>query len=287
MALDPEVEALIALLPAAEQQGMRDRLNKGYLRQEDYSRLMNESQAAQARADARYKANEEWWNNTGADAWKAAEARNAELAAKNAELEEQVRAAATGARGQEPIDAGQLDARVKAEIDRRGYMSKADTEALVKQIAAQTRQEAEEQVNKNLPFQLVWSQDMAYARIKYEQDFGKPLPREEFAKFMTERNLAADPIKALSEFTAPERQKKETDSLLEKARAEERDRVMKEMAGKGMPGNAGVGAGDGSPAVRHIKGDETGGFVLPKGSRLGNGEAAAAAAARLIANGKF
>jgi len=287
MALDQELEALIATLPADQQGSMRDKITKGYLRQEDYSRLANDAKRAKDEAEALARSNAEWWEKTGEDSWRRAEARNAELEARAAELERQVAASAAGTGNDAAINAVQLDARVKAEIDRLCYMSTADTEKLVKEIAAQTRKEAEEAGAQQAGANMAWAQDMAYVRMKYENEFKEELDREKFAKFMTDNGLAGSPSRALEAYTAPRRQEQEVKAKVEAARTEERDRVMKEMAGRAMPGSAGTGTGESSPAVRLLRREDTSGFVLEKNSKLGNGDAAAAAAARLVAAGKF
>lgn len=291
MPLDQDIEALIGTLPAEQQTTMRAKIEGGFLRQDEYSRKMNETQRARKEAEEIAAKNREWWETTGQTAWEKAEARNAELAAENAELAARVGAAAAGGAGEASIDATQLQARVRAELDQRGYVSRIDVQKLIEETAAKVRAEAEakaaERAAEAAGSMGAWASQMAYAQIKFEQEFGQPLDRAEFGTFMQQRGLAADPEKAMNEYVAPRRQEKATAAQVEKARAEEREAVMKELAGRAMPGSSGAAAGDGSPTVRMIRGEKSGGFVLGKDGRLGNNEAAAAAAADLVAAGKF
>jgi hypothetical protein len=86
MQLSPELESLLALAPAEKREGMRKELEGGFLRQEDYSRRMNELTENVKVQAAAYETGKKWVDDS-RTYYKEATQRVKDLEAKLAAIE--------------------------------------------------------------------------------------------------------------------------------------------------------------------------------------------------------
>jgi uncharacterized coiled-coil DUF342 family protein len=272
---------------------------EGYLRQEDYDRLMNQVKKEREREQqqiAEWQKTVQMWEN-----WvrenvpkhqQLVEAYN-QLLARNQELEAQlsgqstaagtteqtVREAAetySGYYGQDNVNPDELSRRVLDRINRIGYATKSEVARIAAEEARKMIQEAEQTfVKQTVPAMAEQILKAVELRDRHEKEFGKPLDWRALARFAVEKNIP-DLDQAYEAFTAPAR--------LEKEREKIREEVRREVLSSNIPGAAvPPSAPDLGPLqVRMSK-------VLPpeaEEAEVGQGVLASLAAAELRREGK-
>lgn len=293
MALDPVFDELLKALDPADAEKQRalfekyEPLRGGYLRQADYSRKVSEAETQRKEAEEAAKKNHDWYErNT---------ARHKSVMDDNDRLQKEV-ARITGelskaTSGEVGVDEATLNARVEARVKELGYVTKSDMTKIVeeegKKLAGEAAKAAlTEQTTKFLtetwPAAQAINQAMITIQFGHMQEFGKPLSKDDqeaIAKQMKESNTF-DPYKAYDQWIAPKRDEKRIEAEVEK-------RVTAKLSQTFMPGVSNLPA----PAdVGHMQLKSVGDkalATLPEGSKIGDMSAAAAAAAELVAEGKY
>lgn len=231
-------------------------LRDGWLRQDDYSRKLNEFKAKETEFEAAQADKERWeaWAERNVPIWDSLAEKGIvdkdtgeELWTKTktdleTQLEEARKAAVAGA----DMDPAELDKRVREITKEAGVLSRTELDAVIqaeaKKLATETFDEQwkakESDFNtKTIPFVAGFSGSYALAAMQYQQETGEKWTaekRDEFYKLMaTENNF--DPEKVLDKFMTPFRDKK--------LRQEEIQTEAKKLAAtmSGMPGS---GSGD-------------------------------------------
>ena len=228
-------------------------LKEGWLRQDDYSRKLNEFKSKETEfetAKARAVELDAWAdrnvpiynalvekgivNDEGEELWTQ----------QKTELEKQLDEAKKAAVAGGDMDPAELDRRVTEIVKANGGLSKAEFEAVVK---SQAKAMAEETFNeqwktkesdfntKTIPFVAGFSAATAVVASQFEKETGQPWTAERqkdlFETMSREQNF--DPFAMKEKILAPFKAKKEEDERVEK-RAKELAASM-----RGMPGGGG------------------------------------------------
>lgn len=184
------------------------------------------------------------------------------------------------------VDADKLMQNVLAKLDGRTVSQEklneliaAEATKISTSVDNKLGEERQKFFKETVPAIAQWTNRMARAVIKYQQEFGKELNDEEFGKFMAENNIT-DPTEAYQRFTEPTRRQKEVDAEVEK-------RVQAELAKRTLPGTSSTEyTGEKGFLQLKIEG-EKGPVVYPEGSELGDRSAANMAAKELRESGVF
>ncbi len=227
-------------------------LKEGWLRQDDYSRNMNslKEQKTKLEDDLAYAEKMKDWADRNVPKWDALaekgiidkETGDELWTSQKAELERQLDEAKKQLVGGE-MDPAELDRRVKEIVTASGGVTKDEMNALIQSEAKKLAKEtfAEEwgvkETNfneKTIPFVAGFSAATAVAAAKYEKETGKPwtadTAKEFFGKMSEEKNF--DPYAVIDKFIEPIKKGKETETEIERLKAEN-ERLK---AGRGMPG---------------------------------------------------
>jgi hypothetical protein len=295
MALKPELEALLKVMDPADAEVQRKifekhpQLGDGWLRQADYDRSMNENKTKLQTAD-KWK---EWADRNvvevdGKHMSRDAVTLRAELEAAErtkAELERKV-AESVVAHGGDAADVEKVTAAVLAKIGgepaSKTEIARLVGEETTKAVSAGLKAAQTEFFEKTFAPSVNWMTGMTQVQYDYRDEFGKNLPRADFAKFMKDNNLS-DPTLAFEQFVAPDREKKR---IAEAADKLYQDRVKEEEKKGTFPGSSGAPTPVGGLQLRlNKKADDD--PLFGKTVELGDGSVAAAAAADLRNEGKI
>jgi hypothetical protein len=237
-------------------------LRKGYLRQAEFSRKMNDvdEELKQGRV---YKIEYERVKdiaNKNVDFYETEKA-------KADRLEAELTAATAKAASVAGIDVNDLETKVAAKILANPHLSQAGIAALIATEATKLQQAF---FNETLPNTMTWVSDMARVERRFEKEWGEEIDRKAFSKFMVDEKIA-EPEKALESFTAARRQEK----AIEQAKKDAVAAHLKSTANEGMPGT-------GAPPYSGPVGPVQAKIQAANGSSRGAAEAAEA----LFAAGK-
>jgi hypothetical protein len=182
--------------------GLGTRLKEGVLRQSDYDRKMNENKTKLTAAEERAKELDEWYevNNTIhtnlLTEYDKLEKQSRELQEKLARAE----AARTASGGDDNVNAAELEARVKEEVSKLGYVSKSEMDSI---IATQANKLATEAANAEIKkatdqfwketFPAAASAQADIAEICYDHkvEFNENIDRAALDAVMKERGLTS------------------------------------------------------------------------------------------------
>lgn len=294
MALDPAVEELLKLVPGQEAEAARaifetspklqEVIKEGTLRQSDYSRKSAEVQSEQ-------KKWKEWYDGN----VKKHETLRTEYDTLKGQFDttrtelEKIRS------GELDVDEATLNAKVDARLNSLGdrYVSKSELNAIIQQEAAKlagdtARTEVQAQTTKFLtetwPAATEILASLMEASYSHREEFGKPLSRDDrkaIGELMKERNIM-DPMKAYDEWIGPKRTEAKIKKEVDEGVAKGIDEFKKTHTGnEGFPGVTGV------PELGPVQMARAGKVPqLPENYSIGDGSAAAAAAAEIRAEGK-
>lgn len=279
MALDAATQALLDLIPAEDRTRLTadfekyQVLRESVMRQDDYSRKLNEFNTFKARAEPIL----EWAEN--GDGKKAVEKANTNYRAfeeekgKREALETQLQELTNKAASAANVNPDELVAGITAKLlASNGHLtadglSKLITAEATKIANATADARQDEFFKKTLPSTAIWIEGMVDARLKHEKEFGKPINRAEFAEFMT-KNGIGDPTEAYDRFTAPAKNQ----IVIEQAKKD----AVAEYLRSNVPGT-GVQPANGEMGALQRK------IAASNGEQFG----AAAAANALVEAGKF
>jgi len=229
-------------------------LKGGWLRQDDYSRKQNELKSKQTEYEAavEYRTRiEPWVNTTTTQIDELEQAGVIDSEGKiiwtdtKAELEKQLEAAKALGGDMDPKVLDELVTKKVQEIAKQaGGLTREEAAALYasesKKLVDAGFTEREEKFNKEtIPFVAGFSSGVAVVASHYEQESGEKWTTEkakELFKLMgDEQNF--DALKIEEKFLAPVREKKKTESEIEKKAQERADAILKERGiTAGMPG---------------------------------------------------
>jgi len=220
------------------------RLKEGVLRQSDYDRKMNASKADVEAAKKRAKELEDWYAEN-EPIHKSTLADYEKVEKSNKELQERLRLAeaARQSSGGDEVNAAELELKVKEQIEKFGYVSRADMDAI---IATEAKKMAETEVktsiaeatkdfwSKTFPAAATAQADIAEVVYDWKAEFGENIDRAKLDEIMKQRSLTSfkDGAAALAE---PIRSKREFDKKVK----EEALVIASGMTGGGMAGGAG------------------------------------------------
>lgn len=291
MTLSKALEELLKTLPAdvqAQQRAILEKhptLGEGWLRQSDYDRMMNENKTKIEAVD-RVKA----WHEEYKPKYDNLVRENATLTSQKSEweasktkLEADLATASAAAAAAKAGEGGNVDPAKIAEAVKAAIGNTIPTKT---EIAALVAAEAEKQVKtfgeasrkqfyeNDFAQSAQWITGMNDVMWRYRDEFGKPLDRAEFAKFMTEKKIT-DPIVAYDEFTKEAKTEKEVQKRVDAKLEEEK----KNNPAPGIPGTSGA-PGHLQIRIAARKPDDP---LFGKEFELGDNTAAMAAAAELRA----
>lgn len=302
MALSKALEAFLKSLPEETQKVLtpvceaNPALGEGWLRQEDYSRqsaeIANQKKELEGR-EAKAKEWQDWWKDS-EPVYKRTQAENQRLREEAAALKGQQEALnerLKTALKEGDVDPEILKANVNTRIDEefkvRGFVTQEKINAIIAEenskldtkikAIAETilQQERKTFLEETLPATVHFNQSLLEIAQDYKDEFGTKLPRAELSKFMQDNKLA-DPQKAFEMWVGPKRTEKALKAAEERGRAEGKKEVLES---RGMPGNGALP----SPEMGHMEAA----FRKSNGAQISTTrEAASAAAAELIAEGK-
>lgn len=290
MALDPVIEDLLKLVPGPEAEkakeffetspALQTAIKDGTLRQSDYSRKSAEVQAEQRKWKEWYEGNVTKHQTLRTDY----DRLNGELTSTREEIEK-LRS------GELDVDEATLNAKVDARLKSLGdsYVSKTELNAIIAQEASKLATEAaktEMQAQSTKFLTETWPAateilaSLMEASYSHREEFGKPLTREDrqaIGALMKEQNIM-DPQEAYKRWVSPQRTeveiKKKVDAGIEEYK-------------KTHTGNEGFPAVTGAPELGPVQMARAGKLpTLPENYSIGDGSAAAAAAAELRAEAK-
>ena len=301
MALNKVLEEALALIQdEGDQTALRASFEKypdlsvrfeGNLRQEDFDRnsgqLKTDREAFETeKTDGREKIAkwQSWFDQNKAShdgmlsKFEGIQAMNTKLEAEVQELKD---------KGVEiPLDGSvtSLDAVMKAVDERvaaRGYV---DADGFDKKFAEQSgavlESERADFLSKTLPGVIAYNTALTTAHFNHRDQFDEPLDTEAFMKYMAENKLE-NPVTAYDGFVKDKLHAKELTDKEEEIRKDERTKI-------GLPGTGAPPTGVDSPAIGPVEmlrqGKATDG--IPEGAQIGDGQAGAAAAAAMRADGQ-
>jgi hypothetical protein len=301
MALKAELEALCAELDKVDpalgkaqrellekNEKAQDLIREGVLRQQDYSKFMNDNKAAieDGKTMRDWAKTEVPKSKIIAEENRLARERIAELEKKVAESADAVARAAAGAGGTS-VDPTVVTQAVMDKLRASGDMP-TKTE-LADLVAAETKKQTEVAEKKffesTFPSAARWQEKYTNAQLLHFQETGKPLDGEAFRKFMVDNKLSDDPEKAYAQFVGPAKTQKEIEKTANELAEKRYQDMLKERGLSGFPGTSGTPSAPGHFQVRLAKKD-AGDSLISSNVELGDGALAAAAAAELSSEGK-
>jgi hypothetical protein len=293
MALNPALEELLKKLPkeAADQQRKileaHPELGEGWMRQADYDRSMNEGKEKITAAE---QERDKWkgWADRNVPKieeqnkqWDAREAELKTLRDKVAAASSAAAAAAGGNGG--GGDHSDIEAKVLDRVQKLGYATSTDIAKIAAEEAQKKVSEQLEQFNKTTgPGYIEFTLTAQDLQLQHFKEFGELLPRAELAKFMNEHKLN-DPQQGYKQWIEPRRKQVAEEASKAAIKAEVDRQVAAELAKRNTPGSPmGTPLEMGPLNLRISKTDALG----DKEVSLGDGQAAAAAAAELRSEGR-
>lgn len=291
MALDQVLEDLLKLVPGPEADAARKvfesapalakEVKEGTLRQSDYSRKMNELDTDRNKFAGEKKTMVEWYDR---NKTRHEQLMNDYTTAQSTitDLRGQLEHREAGEMNVDPTDLNtKVDARLR-EIG--GYATKSELQQLIREEAekiadARVKAQTDRFLTETWPAATEIQQRVNEAQFMAMKEFGSPLSmeqRKEVADLMKERNMM-DPVAAYNAWAEPIRQKKEMDKQVE-------ERVADRISKMNFPGVSGPAIADMGPVQQARAGQLP---KLPDNAVVGDGSAAAAAAAELRSEGRF
>lgn len=270
-------------------------LEEGGLRQADYDRKMNEGKASLAATKTQYDSEhqnwEQWYNrqkttfDTTVTELENTQRERDELKAK---VDSAVRTAGSGngngngAAAQ--VDQTQLKSLVESELSGRKYVSATEVEATVKKVAdGLLQQEREKFFKETLPASTEFTLAMQDVQWRHRDEFGKPLDRNAFSKYITENKIQVDGSKSMNDayerFTDAQRREKELEKIREDIRKDERSKL-------NLPGTGAVPTSELGHMQQRLQGQKEGMPEILFKDNVSTRELAAAAANELRGEGK-
>ena len=265
----------------------------GFLRQSDYSRFMADNQE-------KIKSAEAWdgWSKRNLDTYNKIREEYPRLQQVDTEfktLKEKYDAILSGK--DTDMNQEQLTAAVAAELEKRGVKNPTDDQiksmvsTVVGSLVDDKAKALENQfVNQTLPSHLAFIADVMEVAGDYRTEFGEKIDRKSFIQFCAQGGFDTTD-KAYEKFVEGKRaevkHKKELEEVSERVRKETRDQLMNQ----NLPGSTAPAMGpfEPGPLQTYIRTSATPppatSGAQPGGS-LGDGSAAAVAAAELRAEGK-
>jgi len=207
------------------------KLGEGWLRQSDYDRKMNSSKEESKRLTDRNKQLEDWYTENRPihdaslerareleDQFKEAQEEARRFEQQTKQLQDKL-TAAEARRAAEPggdtVDAAELARRVQEEVNKLGYVNKAEMDAIInKQTERMTAAEEgskkaiddagkrffEETVPATTNFMI----DIAEICVDHKGEFNEKLDRKAFSDFMSQ-NKITNPVQAYEQWVKPRR----------------------------------------------------------------------------------
>ena len=265
MAVQSFEEILAAAQLSADERKLIDNIKqkvpefeKGYLRQDDYSRKTQElaTERKKLESDIEYAKKMKDWADEKVPIWESLVEQGVideeskpiwpEEKKRMQEALEEAKKAIGG-----DMDPAELDKRVKAIVAESGL--KLTAEEWKNVYATEGQKLVEEQINtrfkaeetkfneNTIPFVSGFSTGVAIQAIKYEQETGKPWTKDnhkELLALMT-KEQKFDPYEVGEMYLAPHRQAKATEKEIEKRAQEIADKKLKDMGA--MPGGGSEG----------------------------------------------
>jgi hypothetical protein len=303
MALSEALEELLKLIPdEADRSSSRALLEKyeplrsGFLRQSDYDRFMNQTKQERVKeADELRKAQEY------ADKWeewrKVNEPRHSQLLEEYEQLTRdkedllrQVREAAEKRLGDEDVDINAVMAQVEAKMATKGYVSKADVDKMVNEVATKlahdeaakiAAEKTDELYKQAFPELTRMNTTVSRLMMKHAKEFsGEDLDVDALFKHMND-NKVFDPSKAYDQMVGSKR----TEIEIEKRAKERADKILaEERAKQPLPGTGAPPAPELGP-LQLYRTKQT--PQIPDDAEVGTNQLSNLAAAELRAEGKF
>lgn len=293
MAFKPEYEAWLKGLPPETEKIMRELATKdpemenSFLRQADYNKFMNEGKVKIETAEKKYSDIKTWETENRPKHDRLMEEHRV-LTERNTQLEEDIKKAAAAANAEPGAEGHVTPAALMLQVEERvksmGYVSQKDLSRIIVEEAdkiATAKAEAlrEDFFKKTWPQAVAWNNGMVRAQFAYRDEFGKPLPEDDFAKFMTDHKIA-DPTVAYQQFTAADRENKRIEAEVTKRLEAERSKANLPGVSSSNPGSE-VG-----PLQLRIARPDANDPLFKQTGEIGDNSAAMAAAAELRAEGK-
>ncbi len=181
-------------------------LDKGVLRQRDYTLKLNEWQAAKQTLEeqaAHHKALADKWETWKANHWDPDKGMTRKEAEKLEELETLRAQVAAGVGGQgEEMDFGQI----RTQLDAAGYVNKSTIKDLLTEQKVVTE---EGQIKLGQGFQYIYAK-VTPLLLRYQKEFGEDADGAEFMEgflnhLQSSTDNLADPKKAYDAYVAPKR----------------------------------------------------------------------------------
>jgi hypothetical protein len=252
----------------------------GNLRQEDYDRKMNESKKTVETLEATAKKWQEWADRNVPKHENLLKSYEEEQKKRQAVEEEVAKLKASGGgsgggNGNVTVDEQELLKKVNAEVEKRGYVSKADMEAIVKAEAVKLAEEKTKELTETtLPAWANFNAQVTDAQLQYRDEFGKHLDRKAFIKYINDEKIPDVP-KAYERFVEADRAKIKEAKMREEIEKDVRSKLS-------IPGTGAVPTPE--LGAMQLMLDRNKGVKVPDmPAELG----AAAAAAELRAEGKI
>lgn len=262
-------------------------LRAGYLRQQDYDRNMDGWKAKVKEADDKINIWQDWYNRNN-PIFETTVQENERLKTENTDLQGKIKTATehatppTNGNGSgQPIDQVQLSNLVEERLKGRGYVSQAEVTKIAQEEAQKLANTAQDRFFKEtLPASIEFQSTILDLQFQHRDEFGKPLDRGAFAKFMKE-NQMTDPVKAYEQFVSETRTAKHIKTEVDK-------QVKDELSKHNVPGTmAQPSPQELGPMQLKIGKKDLPEIVYDESIRPGDNRLAREAAAELRAEGKF
>jgi hypothetical protein len=232
--ITPELENLLALLPAEKREGARKEIEGGFLRQDEFSRKMNELTENDKRREVAYAEGKTWVENN-RTYYKEALAQRDEAVKKAKELEERAANLGKPAPVEDPeinVDDPIALAKALRKAREDAAAARADAASLSKIVTdvaekltngqLVTLDQFETEGGKRLEAFSKATMDVMQTLQRGQKEYGLDINRDELLKKAEQFGGSLE--KAYEDVTAPAR--------LEKLKKDIRDEVTKELEGK-------------------------------------------------------
>jgi hypothetical protein len=221
MALSKAMEEMLATITdEADRKVLQEKFEKyepiqkrfeGNLRQEDYDKKMNESKKTVETLESTAKKWQEWADRNVPKHENLLKSYEEEQKKRQAVEEEVAKLKAgsggSGGNGNVTVDEKELMKKVNEEVEKRGYVSKTDMEAIVKAEAVKLAEEKTKELTETtLPAWANFNAQVTDAQLQYRDEFGKHLDRKAFIKYINDEKIPDVP-KAYERFVEADRAK--------------------------------------------------------------------------------